>query len=285
MLPTSSEITYFVEVAQTLNISRAAERLGVSQPTLSLAIKRLEDSFGLPLLLRTKSGVKLTPAGAKFQKHSLELLREWERLRDSAVKDESELRGTYTVGCHPSVALYALPAFLPDLLSENPGLEIRLVHDLSRRITEDVISFKIDFGIVVNPWKHPDLVIRQLCKDEVTLWSSPNSKSPEADLEKMLLCDPDLLQTQAILRQLSKKKSKFGRMLTSPNLEVIGELVSTGMGVGILPGRVARRFNLKPFPIGVNFFDLHCLVFRADAQKSKASRAIAKFIETHVIEN
>src|SRR5688500_618008 len=107
MIPSPSELHYFIEVSNTLNVSRAAERLGISQPTLSLAIQRLENNIGAPLLIRTKSGVKLTHAGQKLVTQARSLIHEWDKIRGDALKDEAEIRGRYTIGCHPSVALYS----------------------------------------------------------------------------------------------------------------------------------------------------------------------------------
>lgn len=286
MMPSASELQYFVEVAGTLNVSRAAERLGISQPTLSLAIQRLEGGIGTPLLIRTKSGVKLTHAGQKLVAQARALLLDWERIRSDALRDEEEIRGRYTIGCHPSVALYSLPGFLPKLLEDNPNLEVKLSHDLSRKITEDVISFKVDFGIVVNPWEHPDLVIKPIAKDEVTLWAAkkPSALQDPSTGKAVLICDPELLQSQSILKQLSKRGLDFERTLTSSNLEVITGLVAAGAGVGILPSRVATRIKaLGLTPVwkdSPKFLDRICLIFRADAQRSKASRLLARTIET-----
>lgn len=285
MLPSSSELVYFIEISQTLNLSRAAERLGISQPTLTLAVKRLEESFGLPLLIRNKAGVKLTHAGQKLVAQARFLTHEWDKIRSEAARDENEIRGNYVIGCHPSVAMYSLPSILPELLSTHESLEVKLVHDLSRRITEDVISFKVDFGIVVNPWPHPDLVIRNLCKDEVSLWvsDSPNELQDPSSDKAVLICDPDLTQSQEILKKLGKAKLKFNRTLTTSNLEVVAAMVAAKIGVGILPSRVALRLpemKLKPLlPNGPHYSDKICLVFRADAQRSRASRQIAQFIE------
>ena len=284
-LPSPAELQHFIEVGGTLNVSRAAERLGISQPTLSLAIQRLESNFGAPLLIRTKSGVKLTHSGQKLVTQARALLMDWERIRNDAVRDEAEIRGRYTIGCHPSVAMYSLPHFLKGLLENNPGLEIKLSHDLSRKITEDVISFKVDFGIVVNPWDHPDLIIKPLCRDEVSLWvaKKPSPLQDPASGEAVLICDGDLLQTQSILKQLSKRGIEFKRTIHSSSLEVITALVAAETGVGVLPTRVATRLpalGLKLFnPAAPKFLDRICLVFRADAQKSKASRLLAHSIE------
>ncbi len=277
MLPSPSELRYFVEVANTLNISRASERLGISQPTLSLAIKRLESSFGMPLLVRGKTGVKLTQGGQKLLSHARSMIEDWDKLKSDALRADTEISGRYTIGCHPSVAMYSLPHFLPRLMKENPSLEIKLSHDLSRKITEDVVSFKIDFGLVVNPVEHPDLVIKVLCRDEVTLWCK-GDESP-----RILVCDPDLLQTQSLFKHFAKSGIEFERTITSSNLEVVTAIVAAGGGIGVLPTRVAQRIKsmgLKHFcKDAPKLQDQICLVYRADAQKSFAGRAIAKTIE------
>ncbi|MFM8314936.1 MAG: LysR family transcriptional regulator [Deltaproteobacteria bacterium] len=285
MTPSSTELHYFLEVSQTLNVSRAAERLGVSQPTLSLAIQRVEQMMGTPLLIRSKTGVQLTRAGHKLARQAGALIREWERLREDVLKDEEEIRGSYIIGAHPSVALFTFPRFVERLLGQHEGLELKLMHGLSRKITEDVISFKVDFGIVVNALPHPDLILKQLWEDTVTLWSSKKI-SPLQDVESgraVLICDPELIQTDSVLKQIKKSEFKFLRILTSSNLEVIASLVNSGAGVGILPTRVARNeslnLNLKPIKNSPEFLDRHSLIFRADAQKSKANRSLAHEIE------
>jgi DNA-binding transcriptional LysR family regulator len=288
MIPSSNELLYFIEVSNTLNISRAAERLGISQPTLTLAVQRLEHSFGVPLLIRTKSGVKLTQTGQRLVSQARSLMDDWERIRDDALRNESELRGRYVVGCHISIALYSLPSFLPQLLQANPELEIKLIHDLSRRITEDVISFKVDFGIVVNPWQHPDLVIKKICEDDMTLWTAkkPSPLQDPFSGEAILLCDPELVQSQFIQKQLGKNGMLFKRVVATSSLEVITALVAEGGGIGILPGRVALRLptlELKKLRDAPKFHDVCSLIYRADAQRSKASREIARYMEKNLV--
>lgn len=279
LLPSPAELAYFVEVASTLNISRAAERLGISQPSLSLAVKRLEDAFGTELLIRGKSGVHLTRAGQKFVVQARVLLHEWERLAQAATREETTLSGRYVLGCHPSVGLYTLPGLVPRLLAEHPELDLKLVHGLSRQITDEVIGFKVDFGVVVNPVEHPDLVIKLLARDEVSLWSGPGGAAERAAQagQGVLVCDPDLLQTQAIQKQMAKKGMIFTRHVTTSSLEVVAALVAEGAGIGILPGRVATRDPHQKLGLvagAPKFQDKVCLIYRADAQKTAASKAL-----------
>ena len=285
MIPSPAELHYFVEVASTLNISRAAERLGISQPSLSLAVKRLEEALGAELLIRSKSGVNLTRAGLKFVAQARLLLHEWERLGSEALREESLLSGRYVIGCHPSVALYTLPQVIPDLLARYEALELKLVHGLSRQVTDDVIGFKTDIGLVVNPVEHPDLVIKTLAHDEVTLWTAPDQGAAQraAAGKGVLICDPDLLQTQSILKQLAKKGLTFVRTLTTSSLEVVATLTAAGAGIGVLPGRVATRDphqGLVALPEAPQFTDRICLIYRADAQKSAASKTLLSIIAT-----
>jgi DNA-binding transcriptional LysR family regulator len=288
ILPTFADITYFIEVAQTKNISRAAERLGITQPSLSSAMKRLEDSLGVTLFIRGRSGVQLTKAGRELLGKGRLLLLNWEQLRTDINKKETGVSGQYIIGCHPSVALYSLSSFLPNLVHQYPELEIKLTHDLSRKITEGVISFEIDFGIVVNPVRHPDLVINELCTDDVSFWTAAKpSVTQSLDSNKgVLICDLNLIQVQKLIDDLQKRNQGFKRVIQSSSLEVITDLTASGVGVGILPKRVATRVStqkLRPLNDSLPIFkDKICLIYRADAQKTHGSRIIIDAIKASV---
>ncbi len=268
------DFKYFLEAAQTLNLSRAAERLGVGQPTVSQAIKRLETDFGTQLFDRYKTGVQLTTAGKRLYSQGRTVIENLSRLKEDVLSSETDIKGNYSIGCHVSVGLYSLPGFLKSLLAENPLLEIRLSHGLSREITEEVISFRTDFGIVVNPAKHPDLVIRELRRDEVGHWAASGADT------NTLIYDPSLSQSQEIISNTNAKVWMFKRRLESSSLEMIALLAEQGCGVALLPGLVARRYpKLKPFKTGLpKHEDKICLIYRADRKASASARLIASKI-------
>ena len=281
MLPNPSEVLYFLEVSSTLNISRAAERLGITQPTLSLSIQRLELAIGTPLLLRGKTGVRLTKAGSRFAIQAKALLDQWEKMRAEALSEETEIKGMVSVGCHASVALYSIGGFAAKLMQEHPDLEISFSHDLSRKITERVISFELDCGIVVNPVSHPDLRIVTLCTDEVLFWKGVGGYAKD-----VLICDPDLLQSQTLMTKVKKHSEELTirRMIHSSSLEVVAKLAAIGAGVAILPSRVALReptYKLKPlFAKGPVFEDKVCLIYRPDSSRSLAFKTVMRAIES-----
>lgn len=280
MMPSASELTYFLEVASSLNLSRAAERIGISQPTLSLAIQRLETAIGAPLLIRSKRGVMLTQAGKQLHIHAKTLLQSWESVRGQALASTHEMQGSYTIGCHVSVALYSLPCVMAQLLDKNPKIDVRLVHDLSRKIAERVIQTEVDIGIVVNPMKHPDLVIRTLTTDEVTFWVGKGHRNTQdfRSGEAVLICDPDLLQTQNLTKKLKKSGVKYGRILATSSLEVVTELTVSGAGIGIIPTRVVESSGargLEPIRHAPTFSDEICLIYRVENRGIRAIQVIA----------
>jgi LysR family transcriptional regulator, cell division regulator len=282
MIASANELRYFVEIAETRNFSRAAERLGVSQPALSQAVQKLEKSFGRSLFVRTRTGVQLTRAGQTLLLRGKRLLVEWDELVLETSRDGAELRGTYRLGCHPSVGLYALPHVLPALMQAHPELCFTLSHDLSRKVTEKVIAFELDFAIVINPVKHPGLVIRKVGTDQVGFWTraTPSPLQDPLSGNAVLLCDPELAQSQELMKRIQKTGARFARTVICSSLEVIASLVSAGTGIGILPQRVAKRIpalELVPaserFP---TFADTICLIYRSDTHSSHAAKTLAR---------
>jgi LysR family transcriptional regulator, cell division regulator len=280
MLPSHVDLTYFIEVSKHLNLSRTATNLGISQPSLTLAMQRLEMSLDTSLFIRHKRGVSLTKAGKQLLIKASELLRQWEGIKAESYSSAHDIQGNFRLGCHASMGLYVLPKLLADLLQNNPKLEIELHHGVSRNITAKVINLDIDIGIVVNPIRHPNLVIQQLEKDRVHLWCNEskslklNSGIDLYSQKNILLCDPDLIQTQAILKALKKSKISYGRIITSSSLEVIAELTKSGCGIGILPSTIALPKNLIAIPNTPYYEDEICLIYHGDNRNMRAIQII-----------
>jgi DNA-binding transcriptional LysR family regulator len=285
--PNFSDIVYFHEIAQVLNMSRAAQRLGIAQPSLSVAVKRLEEAVGVPLLVRGRTGVQLTKAGENFASRSRSLLNDWQRLASETRQQQEGIGGSYVIGCHPSVATYTLPTFLPEVCAKYPEIQISLIHTQSRRIVEQVVSHQIDFGLVVTPTAHPDLVMKRLCGDEVCFWRRKNP-TPNQDYRSdsaVLLRDIEMAQADSLDDKIRKKGIRFRRTITSSNLEVLATLVYEGCGIGILPTRVARRiseYDLEPILDLPRFRDEVYLIYRPEMQRSRSSKLLISLISGNV---
>lgn len=286
MMPTSTELCYFIEVSKSLNLSRASERLGISQPSLSLAIKRLEQTVGTPLLIRHQQGVALNQSGKQFLIHAQKLLNYWQDARSLTLASKIEVQGSYTLGCHPTIAVDIVSGFLPTLLETYPKLEIHLKNDVSRRILEQIINFKIDMGILVNPVKHPDLIINKLCTDEMTFWTIPEQRKIHDVYsgEAIVLCDPDLRQTQTLLNKGSEKGFIFDRIITMNSLEVVANMAAKGCGIGILPTLMTNTLypkKLKRIMDAPIFSEELCLVYRNEIRSIPAIQTITTAIKNY----
>lgn len=271
-----TDLKYFLELSKSLHVSRAAERLGVTQPTLSHCLKRIEAATKTQLFIRSKKGITLTDSGKRLAERATELILKWDEVLLSAQHEVQKVAGVIRFGCHSAVAQYTFPFFLADFLKRYPDLTFNFMHGTSRHMAEDVISQKLDAAFVVNPVAHPDLIIKELSKDRVTLWKAKACANPD-----VLIIEPSLLQTQDLLRKLQKKNLQFSRVIESSSLEVISQLVINGAGCGILPERVIKSFrdvNVQAIKDAPEFQDRMCMVYKAEFRKSMRGQALIKAV-------
>lgn len=271
-----TDLKYFLELSRTLHVSRAAERLGMTQPALSHCLKRIEQETKLALFIRTKKGLFLTDAGRRLADRAEELIQKWDDVLLAAQNEVQKVAGLIRFGCHSAVAQYTLPLFLAEFLKQYPELTLQLSHGLSRHMAEDVISQKLDAAFVVNPVPYLDLIIKEISRDRVTIWKAKNCVNRD-----VLIVEPSLLQTQELQRKLQKKNNPFSRIIESSSLEVIAQLVINGVGCGILPERVVKAFGehqiqaLKDAP---EFHDRMCLVYKSEFRKSRRGQALIETV-------
>lgn len=235
-IPSAQEIEYFQVLREHGHMTRASEELGVTQPTLSSALKRLEEKLGVNLFVRTKKGLELTPEGGVFGRRADALIDQFKDLGDQLKASVSGLKSHYLYGIHPSVAIICLPTTMPDIAKEYPELSFKFHHGVSREINEKIISKEIDFGIVVNPTSHPDLILKKICNDEVKVFRAIGAKKSET-----LVYDSKLFQSSFIVNKLKSKGLHYKRYLELGSLELIRELGISEVGDVILPTRVANR--------------------------------------------
>jgi LysR family transcriptional regulator, cell division regulator len=276
MLAASADLFYFLELTKTLNVSRAAERLAITQPTLTQSLKRLEQQLDTQLFIRSKTGLTLTRAGEKLVPRVQALMNDWEALKAELSDEEKDLKGHFRMGCHAAVASYTLGSIYQHFSKHSPMIELSHRFDLSRNITELIVTYQLDFGLVINPYPHPDLVIKKILTDEVLIWESKNRKTD------LLFADISLTQTQTLLKKLKSKGFHFSKVVPISDLFVIESLIAHGEGYGILPARVISPNQKKSF-VSVNsdvykFEDELALVYRKEMMRSHTAQYILKEI-------
>ncbi len=276
-----SDIKYFIELTKTQHLTRASERLGITQPALSHCIKRIENELKTTLFIRSKKGMTLTIAGHLFLNSSQSLIQSWDQLLLRVHDEEKKPQGLIRLGCHSAVAQYTLPLFMSDFLKEYSEINFTLSHGLSRLMTEQVVSGTIDIAIAVNPIPNADLIIKEIYKDEICLWRTKNCKNSD-----ILICEPNLLQTQNIVEKMRKRKIEFKRIIESSSLEVVANLVSHGVGYGILPERVLKSFEIHKYEKikeSPAFIDRICLVYKREFVSRARGRVFVDYLLTKLV--
>tara|TARA_B110001454_G_C12723234_1_gene436040 strand:+ start:19925 stop:20758 length:834 start_codon:yes stop_codon:yes gene_type:complete len=267
-----SDITNFIELASHKTIVAAAANLEITQPALSESLKRLESDIGYSLFYRTKNGIQLTPYGRIFLLKAKAFSISYDNLNPLKNQESEFFNQTITIGCHQTVAQYTLPSALVYLKKVAPDYKIKLVHGLSRDIQDQIQRGQIDIGIIVNANQVPDLVISKLGTDTVAVFSSEHYKSNDT-----VICNPDLFQTQSILKKWKDKPSKT---IHTDDLMLICLLASQNLGYAILPSRAIQfsNFKLKQLTNTPIYKDEISLVYRPEFGKQKAEKLVIESI-------
>ncbi len=293
-------LRYFREIARAGSLSAAARALAVSQPTLTAAMNRLESEFRTRLLIRDHAGVQLTETGRALLADSTRILELVEEARTAIDGIEHGDAGGFILDCHESLGAYFLPTFIPSFVARYPLIDLTLWNGTSAGVTRAVVAREVQFGLIVNPLPHPDLVLIPLFEDAVDLLAVASGHEGEAvppfacssleAAEDRLRTGPLVLagrvdQCAQLLDRLAADGMASPRRLHCGDLELVKAIISSGFGVGLLPRRVAaygqpgrlRRVHasLPHIP------DTICLAFRADMHRTRATHALKDALIAH----
>lgn len=283
-----ASLRYFRQIARVGSMTAAARDLGLTQPSLSSSMRRLEEDLGATLFLRHRGGVTLTEAGSELLRHADDVFNALERASLAVHGLERELIGSFVLGCEGSLGSYFLPRLMPDLLAGAPKLDVAL-HD-SDSTQAEVLDRQIHFGLVANPTPHPDMVMVPIFRDTIELFVPPGSAADMASLEQAdawvrerpLIVANRVAQCSMLIAALASRRVTPERVIGCGNFELVANLTMAGVGVGVLPRRVTMHghTSLTPLHTGMpNLVDDVFLVHRSDLPKTRA----AAFIRDSVI--
>lgn len=292
---TPRQLHAFVAVAQTLSFARACERLHMSQPALSLAIRSLEDSLGGRLLSRTTRQVKLTPEGAALLPQAIQLLADWDNVRERSRQHFTLQRGHVTIAAMPSFASNVLPKIVHDFRASFPNVEVT-VHDV---IHEDVVSMvaagRVELGFGFEPESAEKLCFQPMFVDRfvaIVPAQSPLAKLRSVTWAQLLNDNFIALQRPSAVRRLLEESLAASGMELRAGLEchqlvTAGEFVASGLGVSVVPDLCERQMTAlgarsvrltRPIirkPVG--------LITRMDQQLSTAAEAICRAVDSNTL--
>ena len=241
-----------VALAQEAHFGRAAERCHVSQPTLSIAIRKLEEELGVALFERAKQSVTLTPLGQKTVALAVQVIEQVARIKDLAASDRDQLSGPLALGTLPTVGPYLLPQFIPLLQELAPDLSLYVEEASQAELAARLRAGDIDVALLCLPFTDVDIVAQALFDEPfVLLLPTSHPLAAKHDIaaedlrpqEVLLLRDGHEFRAQVL--------SSFPHLQTAADqptvaqvqgstLETLRHMVASRLGVTILPMAAAQ---------------------------------------------
>ena len=168
----------FLAIVETGNFNKAAEQVNVTQSTVSMRIKSLEESLGRPLFIRSKTGTSLTAAGIQFQKYAHSLVRTWEQARHEVALPEN-FESVLVIGGQFTLWDNLILKWIPWMQSAVPDVAIRAEVGLSDGLMRQLMDGTIDIAIMYTPQSRPGFVIEELMSEKLILISTdPETAGP-----------------------------------------------------------------------------------------------------------
>jgi LysR family hydrogen peroxide-inducible transcriptional activator len=240
------QLRYFVAVAETGGFVKAAQRCGVTQPSLSQQVRKLEDELGVTLFDRSSRGAVPTEAGRALLPRAQRILNE---VRDTltGVKEDVEAgRGPLSVGAIPTMAPYLMPAVLSRFVKEHPDCELTVREDLTDRLIEAVVDHELDAAIMSTPVDHPALDVEVIGREPLLVVAPADSPLPARLKVEDLTDEPAVVlhEVHCLGQQIADfcSTARLRRRIVcrSTQLPTVLSLVGLGLGVSIVPEMAAR---------------------------------------------
>jgi len=201
------DMSYLLAVAESLNFKRAADACHVSQPTLSMQIKKLEDELGVRLFERTNKSVMITDAGRRIVEIARRMTHDEQHIRDIARTVRDPSAGEFKLGAIPTLASYIFPHYVPAIAKAFPKLQLLLVEEKTETLLDQLKMGKVDAALLALPIDENSLDSKHLFDDPFLLAVGPDhvlakKKSVQlSDLSEkilLLLDDGHCLRDQAL---------------------------------------------------------------------------------------
>lgn len=240
---TLNELRYIVAVSQESNFRRAAERVFVSQPALSLAIQKLEAELGVQIFERSRTNVQATPIGEMIVAQAQRALEEVLQIREIASQGKDQLSGILKVGAIYTVGPYLLPQLIPILNQKAPNMPLEMEENLTANLEAQLINGRLDVIIIALPFAGPGIVTLPLYDEDFSVvipsnhpWSKKKKiKTSDLATEKVLLLSSGHCFSNQVREACSQFNSNMGETLQGNSLETIRNMVASGLGITVLP--------------------------------------------------
>ena len=241
---TLTELRYIVALARERHFGRAAEKCFVSQPTLSVAVKKLEEELGVILFERAPNEVRPTEIGTRVVSQAERVLAETALVGEIASAGKDPLAGPLRLGCIYTIAPYLLPRLVPLLKQRAPGMPLFIEENFTARLLEKLKSSELDVAVLALPAEEPGLVAQAVYDERFRVLLPVGSRlcalkriSAEELLgDQLLLLGPGNCFRDQVLDLCGRVEAGAGpHILEGSSLETIRHMVASGVGVTVMP--------------------------------------------------
>jgi LysR family hydrogen peroxide-inducible transcriptional activator len=246
---TLTEMRYIVALARERHFGKAAEACHVSQPTLSVALKKVEGQLGAALFERTASDVRITTLGERIVAQARRVLEEAVKLEEIAEATGDPLAGQLRVGIIYTIAPYLLPQFIPALHREAPRMPLFLKEDFTGNLIPALKAGELDVIVIALPFAEPGLVAQPAYDEPFRVvvpadhaWAAREAIGPdELDGENLLLLGQGNCFRDQVLESCPRLTAPdaLESSLEGGSLETIRYMVASGAGIAVMPSTAA----------------------------------------------
>lgn len=263
---TLQQLEYIVAVYRTRHFVKAAEACGVTQPTLSAMIQKLEAELDVKLFERSSQQVMPTAIGKVVVEQAWKVLNRARKLKDIVAEEKKSLTGTFRLGILPTIAPYLLPRFFPRLMRENSSLEIRVVEMKTADIRRAIDRGEIDAAVMVDTGDLDDYALTTLFYEQFLAYVSPSDqlsakksiKTSDLSNEFLWLLDEGHCFRDQLVKYCQLKAAKTSQSAYSlGSIETFMRIVENGQGMTFIPELATMQLTptqkelVRPFAIPI----------------------------------
>jgi DNA-binding transcriptional LysR family regulator len=283
------QLSYFVMVAETRHFTRAADRIGVAQPSLSQQIRALEDDLGVQLFHRLRGNISLTDAGEILLPAARRILADADTVREE-IRELGDLRtGRVRIGATPSLCTGMLPVMLTAFRDAYPGIQLIIHEGGSRDLVRELTQGALDLALIIESQlgRDPELATVPLLREELVVVSARGQRRPtrRARMRIEELKDQplvmfrrgyDLREFTVAACQRAGFEPTFA--IEGGEMDAVLGFVEVGLGIAVVPSTVVGdRFTVTPF-VAPGLTRTVRLAHRRDIDPPRAALALQESI-------
>jgi LysR family hydrogen peroxide-inducible transcriptional activator len=243
------QLRYFCAVVRAGSFTRAAEHIGITQPSLSQQIRALEKQIGTPLFERLGRSVRLTAYGEALRQPALEILQQVADAESSLANLQEGVRGRLRVGVVPTIMPYFVAPQIGEFLRRFPELDLQLVEELTPQLVDSLQVGDLDIAIAGLPLRNPDIVCCELLREPLYLAVAkdhPLARKTAVDLhdlrdERFLLLKEGHCLRHDVLVTCTRASAELHAVFETDHLESIFQLVRSSFGLTLVPAMTSSH--------------------------------------------